>query len=35
MFSLKSAVATIVVPGTACFVLSYFILTAGEPLTRP
>ena len=36
MLSLKSAVATILVPGTACFVVPYCILTALHvPLTPP
>jgi protein-S-isoprenylcysteine O-methyltransferase Ste14 len=36
MLSLKSALATIVVPGTACLVVPYYILTAVHtPLTAP
>lgn len=36
MFSLKSAFATILVPGTACFLVPYLILTATHvPLTPP
>ena len=36
MLSLKSAIATILVPGTACFLVPYVILTATHvPLTPP